>query len=424
MRTPAGPAGQWLLGNALEFRRDPLGLLSRAAREFGDVAELRLGPARLLLLSRPEDIAEVLVDRAGEVAKSKLMSVAGRLVMGEAIDALDGEPWAERMRAVAPAFRKARVGPARAVVEEEASRWLAEVEEIEAKDVLRLAMRVEARCILGVDLGDDAVGAGRAMRAALDGWSTRVRAGLPTPDWLPVPLNVRMRRAMAPLHALVDTAIASHRAAPGDRGDVLSAILERYPSGDRALRDDLAVMTFLGAHQLAVALAWALRLVAEHGAVQERLSAGDAAFAAAVVDETLRLYPPFFLLVRDATRGGAIGGVRYAPGTTLAMSPWVTQRDARFFPDPDRFLPERWPGGLAQSLPRFAYFPFGAGPRVCIANALVREQLARLLLAVTASVRLTSSGERPLPRAHVTLALPEAMAVTARRASPLRRAAP
>src|SRR5438552_3030686 len=110
MRSPPGPDGHFLPGNALDFRRDPLGLLSRAARDFGDVSLLRLGPARLLLLASPEHVAEVLVDRAGEVAKSKLMTVAGRLVMGRALDALDGEPWAERMRAVAPAFRKTRVG--------------------------------------------------------------------------------------------------------------------------------------------------------------------------------------------------------------------------------------------------------------------------------------------------------------------------
>jgi cytochrome P450 len=412
MHAHRGPHGHWLLGNALELRRDPLGLLTRAARDFGDVAELRLGPARLLLLSRPAHVAEVLVDRADDVAKSRLMTVAGRLVMGRALDALDGEPWAERMRAVAPAFRKARVAASRAVVEQEAARWLAEVTRVEADDVLRLATRIEARCILGVDLEAGAAGAGRAMREALGGWIARVRAGVPTPDWLPVPYNLRMRRAMTQLHAVVDATIADRRAAPGDRGDVLSAIVGAYPAGDRALRDDLTVMTFLGAHQVAIALAWALRLVAEHPAAEERLRAGDEPFAAAVVDETLRLYPPFPLLVRDATRAGVLGGVPFARGTTFAMSPWVTQRDARLFPEPDRFVPDRWTGGLASSLPRFAYFPFGAGPRVCIANALVRQQLARLLTALAAGARFAASGDRPRARAHVTLALPEPLGVT------------
>jgi cytochrome P450 len=221
-----------------------------------------------------------------------------------------------------------------------------------------------------------------------------------------------MRRAMAELHAIVDAAIAERRAARADRGDVLSAILGAYPASDAALRDDLAVMTFLGAHQIAIALAWGLRLLSEHPAAHERLRAGDDAYAAAVVDETLRLYPPFFLLVRDAARDDAIGGYPFARGTTLAMSPWVTHRDPRFFPEPDRFHPERWAGGLAQSLPRFAYFPFGAGPRVCIASALVRQQLAWLLMTLTSEARLVPRGDRPMPRAHVTLALPEPLGVT------------
>jgi cytochrome P450 len=253
-----------------------------------------------------------------------------------------------------------------------------------------------------------------------------------------------MRRAMRPLRALVGGAIASRRAQPRPGDDILTALLSTGLD-DATLIDEVTTMTFLGAHQVSLALGWTLQSLAQHPAAQARVALEAAqtrqpaplAYTAMVVQESLRLHPPFFLLVRDAVVDGELGGYRLRRGTTVAVSPWVLQRSPRYFAAPDEFRPERWSQparrrcpvgesdaerarssfdaasattGATRSLG--ACFPFGAGPRACIANVLVRHQLTAVVAALVRRWSLALAGSPRPPRPDVTLAMAPPLDIT------------
>lgn len=397
-RTIPGPSGIPVLGSAVAYLRDPLGFLSATAEAFGPVAEFRLGPRRMVLLSQAEQIEDVLVRKAEAFSKSALLRNAGRAVLGSAIDTLDGEAWSERVRQVAPALRRDHVERGVEAAARLAEVWARGLEPGELRrldhDLLSLCLRVEQRTLLGFEQADpEALALGAAFGRALDGWNAKLVA--PTPDWLPTPANLRMRRAMRKVHRFVRDAIASRR--DSGRGEIPLDVLLRAGLSEGVLRDELAVLVVLGAHQLSLALAWTIHEIARHPAVDERIAAGpDPAYLHHVVDEALRLHPPFFLLVRDPVREVAIGGHRIAPGMTVALSPWVTQRSERYWKAPLEFRPERWEGGEAKATPQYACFPFGGGRRACMAKALVRGQLVAMLAAILSRLRFASVSDAPV----------------------------
>jgi cytochrome P450 len=423
------PPGLPIFGHALAFRRDPLALLAAAA-PLGPIVELRLLQRRLWLLTRADLIEPVLMTRNPALGKSSLLRVLGRLVLGDALDTLDGEAWAARIQQVAPAFKKPRLDAMVPLIQGYARDFAdaaarAPGRRVDGDALIALALRLQARLLLGVELCD--VGRlGRSIRSALAGWNTRLRFGLPTPDWLPVPHNLVMRRAMRPLRDVVAAAVAEARARPHG-GDHVLATLATTDLDDATLTDELTTMTFLGAHQVWLALAWTLQSLAEHAHHQEHiadeattLDPAALGFTAMVFEESLRLHPPFHLLVRDALVDTELDGRQLPRGTTLACSPWLLGRSARYFASPDEFRPERWANDLQRRLPRGAHFPFGGGPRICIANALVRREVTIVVAALVRRVRLSlvRSPRPPAPNVTLVLAPPLELALAPRSAAP------
>ena len=430
---PRGPRGQVLLGSAGDFRRDAFGFLRALQRDYGDVASFRLGAHRLVLVSHPDAIDLVLQRGSRGFRKPRLVTGLGRLLFGEALTATDGATWRRQRRLAAPAFHRPRVEGFAAEVVAHTGRMLDgwRTGEVRALDdeALRLFIQIGAQALLGADLGRDAGVLGAAIGDALSAYGARVQLGLATPDWLPLPHTLRLRHAMRRIHRVVAPIIEAggQRAAGATDhqagGELLSMLLAATDGDGRRLspsqlRDELSVMFVLGGHQLSLALTWALHLLSQHPHAEARLHAeldaildGAPATAAhlsrlrytrAVIDEALRLYPPFFLLVREALADVTLDGHHVPRGTIVAMSPWVTQRDARWFAAPDTFAPERWIDGLADRLPRGAYLPFGGGPRVCIAEGLVTTQLTLVLATIAQRFALRATGP-VTPHATVTL---------------------
>jgi cytochrome P450 len=237
------------------------------------------------------------------------------------------------------------------------------------------------------------------------------------------------------LDALVYRIIGERRAGDAETSDVLGMLLaarddDGHGMTDRQLRDEVMTLLLAGHDTTALALTWAFVLLAQHPDIETRLLAEletvlagrapasadvpELRFVEQVVTETLRLYPTAWVIGREAVRDTQIGGQRIAKGTTVLASPWVLHRDARFFDEPDAFLPGRWADGLAQRLPRFAYVPFGGGQRVCIGSSFAQLE-ASLLLATIAQrfrVSLAEPDRRVEPLPVVTLRPSQPVRVT------------
>ena len=387
-----------------------------ALRErYGDVARLLSFPAPTYLVSHPDSIQHILRDNAGNYRKGAFFrSIA--LLQGQGLLTSEGETWQAQRRVVQPAFRQSDQGTAYGMVMTEEARDLADRWRDAARSgqpvnvaawMHRLTFRIAGRALLGIepgdldDLGRQLQGLGRQLRPLLSG-----AAGISAlPKWLPPPRR-RFRLAVSSYNSIAQRLIDQRRAAGwGDRGkkmnllDLLMAAAAEGRGGDQPLRDQ--VITFIGAgvETAAQALSWAWYLLARYSEAADRLHTeldavlGGAPpepadlprlpYARMVVDEVLRLYPPAAVIPRQANAADTIVGVKIGRNARVLISPYVTHRHEAFWTDPAEFKPDRFTPGQETVRHRFAYLPFGAGPRVCVGRhlALTEMHLALATLA-------------------------------------------
>jgi cytochrome P450 len=388
---PPGPRERIPLRALLRFRRDPTGFLASIAETYGDVAHFRFGRRRLYLLSHPDLVREVLVARHREFIKSYALQ-RSRVLLGEGLLTSEGEFHLRQRRLAQPAFHRDRIAAYGAVMAEIAARFAGRWRDGEVVDMAaemsRLTLEVVGRTLFDTEVGDEADALGGALTDAMVLFD---RLTIPFSEWLdrlPLPSNRRFARARERLDATILRLIDEHRR-PGDRGDLLSMLIDaRDHTGDgggmtdRQLRDE-ALTIFLAGHEtVANALAWTWYLLSHHPEVAARLHAevdevartegpGPGAFprlsyTRAVLAESMRLFPPAWVIGREPRSDLEIGGFAIPAGTIVMMSPWVLHRDPRFWDDPTAFRPERWLDGDRCSVERRGYLPFGAGPRKCI----------------------------------------------------------
>jgi cytochrome P450 len=417
---PAG-ADRSLLDFFLAQRRDPLGFLLRAARESGDVVFFRLGSGGLLLLSDPELIQEILVKRAREFHKAqgpqaKLLPW-GRRILGSGLLISEGDTWLRQRRMMQPAFHRERIAAYEKVIRdrtaEMVARWDTTPRDVHAS-LTKLTLAVMAETIFGL-----AARAGEIEDALSELFAHRSpqRFSFLMPEWVPTVANRRTAAALRRIDELVFAEIAARRARPGAPGpDLLSMLVAArdeagVPMSDRFVRDEVMSTLVAGHDTLSSTLTWLLWTVAQRPDVEGRLlseitDAGDRArfgsgdlaetsFVANVTKEALRLFPPGKSIVRTTITKSEVAGRTLESGTYIVMSQWVVHRDPRFYTDPEEFLPDRWVGGdLARRLPRFAYFPFGGGPRLCLGYAFAETMLRIVLAEVVGAAHLTVDLDR------------------------------
>jgi cytochrome P450 len=409
-----GPRGHWLLGNLTEFRRDMLAFFTRCARDYGDAVVFHLGPKRIVLLSSPSLVEEVLVTGNRHFVKHYILRLLIPL-LGNGLLTSEGDFWLRQRRLMQPAFLRDRVASYGPVVIDYTNRVLAEWRDGETRDLhaemMRLTLGIAAKTLLDVDALDHSGAVARAFEQILADFNRRFTSAYPLPAWLPTPRNRRTKRAIAQLNKVIQGIIRERRAGGAGRGDLLSILLRARDAEDgqgmtdRQLRNEVMTLFLAGHETTANALAWTWYLLATHPDVEGQLLAdldaalgGRAATAAdlprlgcaeRVILEAMRLYPPVYGFGREAREDCTVGGHRLPAGTTVLMSQWVLHRDPRFFDTPDEFRPARWAGGLAQRLPRCAYFPFGAGPRVCIGNTFAMMEATLILAALAPAFRFT-----------------------------------
>jgi len=434
---PAGPSEglkRWSLG---PLDNNPLEYFSKIAREYGDIAGLRVLNFKTIFVNHPDLIEEVLVTNARKYSKGRVLR-ANRHVFGEGLLTSEGDFWLRQRRLTQPAFHRARIASYAATMVEYTERmlhgWRGGEERDVHQEMMRLTLQIVGKTLFDADVERDAQEVGKSLELLLE-IGANFRRTIFVPHWLPTPANLRVKREVTQIDKVLYRIIGERRASGGDAGDLFSMLLSAQDQDgsrmtDRQLRDE-AITLFLAGHETtASALSWTWWLLAQHPAVEAKLHAeldavlGDRApslddlpklaYAGHVITESLRLYPAAWGMARLAVEDHEIAGYPVTKGMGVAMAQWVVHRDPRWYDAPQEFRPQRWEDDLLKRLPRFAYFPFGGGPRQCIGNtfalmeaALILATIARKfrlrLVANHAVVPLASITLRPRRGVHVTL---------------------
>jgi cytochrome P450 len=389
-------------------RRDPLGFFLEANQRYGDVVALPLGPRRLYLLCHPDHIKDVLQDH-DRAFRKHVAAERIRPLFGESLTTVDGDEWARRRRLMRPTFAPPRITSLVPLIARTTSamleRWRGDGERGRPLDVFGEMNELSRAIILRTLFGDVSPEDTRAAGQAIALVAERVNRSLWSPlGWLPRFASARREydHALSVLDAFMANRIDEGRRRPGN--DLLSTLLAAddpatgRPYDDPELRDELKALFVAGHTTTASGLAWIWYLLARHEDIRRRLqreiravlgtrvpSAEDLPrlrYTRAVIDETLRLYPPTWVTARTTAGEVEVGGYRLPARTTVLLSPFVTHRHPRLWEDPERFEPARF-AFPHSTQPRYAYFPFGGGPRACIGSmfALMEMQVIVAMVA-------------------------------------------
>ena len=408
MKTPVpGPTPQELLPRLKNLRENPLEFLVDLARSHGPVARIPVPMMNVFSLAEPNAVKQVLQDNAKNYSKKTLQYTNLALVAGQGLVTSDGEFWLRQRRMAQPAFHRNRIAGFADDMTTAAGHLLERWKQQEGQtldidhEMLEMTLEIVGKTLFSADLRDEATRLVRATLQALDFVMYRAQNPFAAPMFVPTPHNQKFKQALKTLDDTIYKLIKERRrSAPRD--DLLSMLLEaRSEDGqamtDLQLRDELITIITAGHETVAGALAWTWHLIAQHPQVEQKLHAELAQvlgrrtptvedlpklpYTKAVFDETLRLYPTVWLITRYAVGSDEIGGYSIPKGSLVITSPYIVHRQPTVWPDPEAFKPERF---LEENtVPRYAYIPFGGGPRLCIGNnfALLEGQLIIATLA-------------------------------------------
>ena len=425
---PPGPKGTLIGGNIGQVGPRRVDFFLDLARTYGPLASFRVGRWRLFLASDPELIQQVLVTDAKHYIKHFGVRTF-KPVLGNGLVTSEGDFWLRQRRLIQPAFLKARVlSYVPAMVEltnAMLERWSPGKSVDVESEFSALTSAIALKTLFGLETQGDRERLDGSLRLAFDLLTARLDWPLQVSLWLPMPANLRLRRAITALTQVVDGFIAAGRARRPPGNDLLSTMIAaQHEDGtqmsDRQLRDEAMTLYLAGHETTALTLAWTWYLLSQHPRVEEKLAnewgrvlggrapgADDLArlpYTAAVIAESMRLYPPVYALGREATTELELGGYRVKRGYTVLMSQWVNHRDPRYFPEPERFSPERWEDGLEKRLPRFAYYPFGGGQRMCVGSHFANVEATIVLAMVGQKYRFTLDPDAVIDiKAQITL---------------------
>jgi cytochrome P450 len=420
---PPGPRSRYPGAHLLAFGRDPLGFLTRVAREYGDIVHGRLGRTHLYLLNHPDDVRDVLVTYHRRF--TGLAFEAGKRLTGEGLLSAQGEVHRRQRRLVQPAFHRDRLLAYGAAMVQHARRW-----RDGQRDGAVVAIRPEMRRLMLGIVGETMFGA--TDGTAADEVREFIDAGLALfgpltflfarfMERLPLPLARRFVATRERLDARVYGMLRERRTSGVDHGDLLSMLLfaqdaegDGQALTDRQIRDEVVTVFLAGHETTASALTWSWWLLAQHPEAERRLHAeldeglGDRpptpddlprlSYASGVFAEALRLYPPAAMIFRRALEDHPVREYVIPKGGVVMLSQYVMHRDPRFYPDPDAFDPGRWAPAVRASRPRYCYFPFGGGPRVCIGEGFAAMEGVLVLATIAQRWRLRLLAEPPAPR--------------------------
>ncbi len=425
---PPGPKPRPIVGNLLEFRKDQLGFITHLQKQYNKAFTFYIGKAPMVMFTTPEAVRYVLVEHAKNFIMGEIMQGL-RLLLGDGLLTTDGEFHRRQRRLMLPAFHRKRVEGYRDAMIDYTERMLENWQPGRQVDIAvemqRLTLRIVARALFDVDLTHESQALGAAFDDAREYPNRRRYSFRALRINLPFTAYGKFVRAKALLDKTIYDIIARRRETGEDKGDVVSMLLAARDEDGSALsdvqvRDQLMTLLAAGHETTANALTWTFYLLSQNPEERDKLLAElhsvlngrsptveDLArlpYLEMVVKESMRLFPPAWIMGRRAIEDYDLEGYHLPAGSFVLLSPWVIHHKAEYFAEPQRFWPERFDPEKGEEQPPFAYFPFGAGPRMCIGSTFAMMEV-RLLLATILqrySPRL-APGHPVVPRPMVTL---------------------
>ncbi|HEX8826471.1 MAG TPA: cytochrome P450 [Archangium sp.] len=446
---PPGPKGIWFLGNALEQLRDPLGIFARGCERYGDIVHYGMGPGgTIILLNHPDYVKHVLVNNPQNYVKP----FQGGKLLGNGLFSSQGDFWKRQRRMMQPAFHRARLAP---MVEKAVEGTRSMLTRLEAQarsakpfdveqEMTWVLRSIVSQSVFSLDITELSPTVRDAFEFVMAFGRRKISIWTVLP--LPRPGRRRYKKSIEILENAVYELVRQRMRTPGEHQDQLSAMVaardtQGEPMTDKQLRDEAMTLLVAGHEATVSAMTWVWYLLDRHPEVQRKVREelatvlGDAPptaqtlpqlqYTSQVFAEALRLYPPAWVMGRLAKEEDQIGGYTIPAKCTVVFSQYVMHRHPTYWEDPERFDPERFAPERKGSQPRYAYFPFGGGQRLCIGDSLAELHALVVMATVLQRYRLElEPGFRVEPEAGVTLrpanglrviAHPDPLAVTTRR---------
>jgi cytochrome P450 len=400
------------------MQRDPLGFLSGIARQYGPVSHIKLLTRHVYIVNEPELIREILVTQAKAFTKNPVLQRT-KVILGQGLLTSEGEFHLRQRRMAQPAFHRERIQGYAAVMIDRALKTregLRDGTTIDlAHEMMTLTLAVVAKTLFDANVDDDADEIGGALTELMDMFPMLMSPWADILQKLPIPSVLRMRRAVKRLDRVIYGLIGERRRSGEDRGDLLSMLLlAQDEEGDGGQMTDLqvrdeAMTLFLAGHETtANALAWTWYLLSKNADVERKMheeidvvlrgrtpQPSDyplLPYTEMVLAESMRLYPPAWAIGRMARHDVTIGPWTIPKGAVALPMQWITHHDARFWPDPERFDPTRFTADEKAKRPRFSYFPFGGGPRICIGESFAWMEGVLVLATIAQKFRFEIDG--------------------------------
>jgi cytochrome P450 len=407
--TPPGPTPLQLLGSLPRIQRNPLRYLGDSAQQFGDLVHFQAGQVSAYFINHPDGARRVLQDNNTNYSKQTLQYNALSTVTGRGLLTNEGPSWLRNRRLIQPAFSRLRLENIYPLVtgsiQPFLEHWQAAAESDKPvdldRDMLRLTLDVVARALFSFDLSKEAYALTGAVLEALDHIIGRARNPLSLPDWFPSGKNLRFRRALRTLDAVIGDMIRQRRSLPEMPADLLTTLLTTRDENGRGLderqvRDEVITLLIAGHETVASALTWTWYLLSMHpemcalmekevslvldGRMPQPADLPRLEITRRIFMEALRLYPPAWLITRSAIAEDEILGFHIPAGALIILSPYTLHRHAQFWQQPEDFNPDRF---ISENQTRYSYIPFGGGPHLCIGNNFAMIE-AQLILAISA----------------------------------------